>query len=246
MHLVGPRTGGCHAWLVPARIRRPQVWVVVPAHNEATRVGEVVTGLRQHFSQIVVIDDGSRDGTGAIARRAGARVVRHVINLGQGAALQTGFDFVRSHAAAMAVTFDADGQHDPQAAAAMVDQAHDSGVDVVLGSRFLGHAQWVPPVRRAVLRAAIAYTRLSTRMAVTDTHNGLRVLGRRFIDVADLRDPGMGHASEILDIIASHRLTWSEYPTEIHYDDYSRAKGQSSINALNIVFDRLFHAGVGR
>lgn len=220
--------------------------MVVPAHNEATRVAEVVTGLRQHFGQIVVIDDGSQDDTGEVARRAGARVVRHVINLGQGAALQTGFDFVRSHAATMAVTFDADGQHDPQAAAAMVDQARDTGVDVVLGSRFLGHAQWVPPVRRMVLRAAIAYTRLSTRMAVTDTHNGLRVLGRRFIDVVELRDPGMGHASEILDIIASNRLTWSEYPTEIHYDDYSRAKGQSSINALNIVFDRLFHAGVGR
>lgn len=222
-------------------------WVIVPAHQEQTRVGEVVTGLREHFPRIVVVDDGSRDQTGAVARRAGARVIRHVINLGQGAALQTGFDFVRADRhARFAITFDADGQHDAPTAAAMLAVAADSGVDAVLGSRFLGHAAWVPPVRRAVLRAAIAYTRVSTRMAVTDTHNGLRVLGRRFLDIVDLRDPGMGHASEILDLIAAHRLSWSEYPTEIHYDDYSRAKGQSSINALNIVFDRLFHSGLSR
>lgn len=219
----------------------PDVAVVVPAFNEEARVAGVVAELRQHFRTIVVVDDGSRDDTAALARAAGARVVLHPTNLGQGAALQTGFAFARTDPSVrFVVTFDSDGQHRVQDALRMLETARATGVDVVLGSRFLDAgttSSSVPAVRRAVLRAGIVFTRLTTRLQVTDTHNGLRVLSRRAVQAIELTLPDMAHASQLLGLIARRDLSWVEVPVTIDYADTTRRRGQSNVNALNIVFD---------
>jgi glycosyltransferase involved in cell wall biosynthesis len=220
------------------------VCVVVPMHNEATVIGEVVAGLLQHFSLVVCVDDGSTDASADVARLAGAVVVRHGVNLGQGGALQTGIRHALERTrASYIVTFDADGQHDPLDALRMVETARTHGLDVVLGSRFLGSAGKVPAPRRLLLRAAVAFTRLSTGLRLTDTHNGLRVFSRQAALEVDLRLPGMAHASEVLHHVAAKRLRFQEVPVSIAYTEYSRAKGQSGLNALNIAFD-LFVARV--
>lgn len=214
------------------------VAVVVPAYNESQRVAAVVAGLRMHFGSVVVVDDGSTDDTAELARAAGARVVRHPGNLGQGAALQTGFAFALTDPGMRyVVTFDSDGQHRVEDALALVATARETGVDVVLGSRFLEPGTTVPRARRAVLRAGIAFTRATTRLAVTDTHNGLRVLNRRAVAAIDLTLPDMAHASQLLGLVASRGLTWVEAPVVIDYADTTRRRGQSNVNALNIVFD---------
>ena len=88
------------------------VWIVVPAFNEAGMIGEVIADLRSVFSNVVCVDDGSRDDTGEVALRAGAHLVRHPVNLGQGAAIQTGVEYARRQPGAQVfATFDADGQH---------------------------------------------------------------------------------------------------------------------------------------
>jgi glycosyltransferase involved in cell wall biosynthesis len=223
--------------------------VVVPAFNEAARVASVVAGLRTHFDTVVVVDDGSADATADLARAAGARVVRHPGNLGQGAALQTGFAFALTDPAMQhVITFDSDGQHRVEDAVALLAVARETGVDVVLGSRFLTpDATAVPRARRAVLRAGIAFTRATTRLPVTDTHNGLRVLNRRAVEAIDLTLSDMAHASQLLGLIARRGLTWVEAPVVIDYADETRRRGQSNVNALNIVFDlaieRIRHAG---
>lgn len=195
----------------------------------------MVSGLRQHFGSVVVVDDGSTDD---LARAAGARVVRHPGNLGQGAALQTGFAFALTDPAMRyVVTFDSDGQHRVEDALSLLVTARETGVDVVLGSRFLEPGTTVPRARRAVLRAGIAFTRATTRLAVTDTHNGLRVLNRRAVAAIDLTLPDMAHASQLLGLVASRGLTWVEAPVVIDYADQTRRPGQSNVNALNIVFD---------
>ena len=101
----------------------PGVWIVVPAFNEAAVIGEVIADVRSVFDHVVCVDDGSTDGTGEIARRAGAHLVRHPVNLGQGAAIQTGVEYARKQPGAQVfATFDADGQHRVKDVIAMIDR----------------------------------------------------------------------------------------------------------------------------
>jgi glycosyltransferase involved in cell wall biosynthesis len=216
--------------------------VVVPMFNEAGSVVEVVALLRTRFAHVVCVDDGSTDGCGQLAEEVGAHVVRHPTNLGQGAALATGVRYALDVlGSTYVVTFDADGQHDVDDAVAMVRHAKDTGVQVVLGSRFLGGADGISSSRRAVLRAAARFTRVTTGLDVTDAHNGLRVLRADAARQLQLRLHGMSHASEVLSQVAKHRWTYAEHPVTISYTDYSRAKGQRSYNALNIAFDLAFN-----
>jgi glycosyltransferase involved in cell wall biosynthesis len=215
------------------------VCVVVPMFNEATMVGDVVADLRANFPRVVCVDDGSTDGCDLVARAAGATVVRHPVNLGQGAALQTGFTFALTDPAVKyVITFDSDGQHSRCDAEAMLTRARDERVDVVLGSRFLTETDHdIPPLRKLVLRAATWFTRATTGLDLTDTHNGLRVLSRRAVEAMDLTLDGMAHASQLLSQVAGHQLSYVESPVTIAYTEYSLARGQSNVNALNIAFD---------
>jgi glycosyltransferase involved in cell wall biosynthesis len=220
-----------------------EVCVLVPMYNEATAVGAVVLELRQHFNHVVCIDDGSSDGSAAVARLAGATVLRHPVNLGAGAAMRTGFEYVlRSTKVRVAVTCDADGQHRVCDAVRLARRALVGDVDVVLGSRFLaaGDAQ-VPRARRALLKAATVFTRLTTGLDVTDTHNGLRAFGRHAVKCTDVTLRGMAHASQVLAAIPEHGLTYVEEPVEINYSEYSLAKGQRGLNAFNILCDLAVH-----
>jgi glycosyltransferase involved in cell wall biosynthesis len=215
-----------------------EVGVVVRMYNEASRVGTVVAELRQHFGLVVCVDDGSSDGSGEVASAAGATVVRHAQNLGGGAALETGFSYIRSRRdITWCLTFDADGQHRVEDALAMVRCAREERVDVVLASRFSGSATNMPWTRRAVLRCGTAFTRWANHLDVSDTHNGLRVFRRDALLRFRITHTGMAYASEIMAAIQRHSLTWTEVPVTILYDEYSLAKGQSSLNAINIVYD---------
>lgn len=214
------------------------VCVIVPMYNEASTVAEVITALGASFDRIVCVDDGSTDGSDAIARAHGATVLRHAVNQGQGAALQTGFDYVLKHTdATYAVTFDADGQHVVSDAVRMVEAARETRSDVVLASRFTGTSTEMPTARRLVLKAGIRFTQWTAKLEVTDTHNGLRVLNRNALTRIRLTMPRMAYASELLSAIVPNGLSYIEVPTTVNYTDYSRAKGQSNINAVNILFD---------
>uniref|UniRef100_UPI0037C6C70A glycosyltransferase family 2 protein n=1 Tax=Nocardioides terrisoli TaxID=3388267 RepID=UPI0037C6C70A len=221
-------------------------------YNEATAVGAVVAELRHSFDHVVCVDDGSTDDSARVATAAGATVLRHPINLGMGAALQTGFSYaLRNGAPDWIVTFDADGQHRVTDAVHMVERARREAVDLVLGSRFLGGpSTTMPATRRAVLRGAVHFTRVTSGLRVSDAHNGLRVLSRRAVGELRITMSGMAHASEILDQVAARGLSWVEHPVTVDYTDYSRGKGQSNLNAINISLDligkRLRTGGVRR
>jgi glycosyltransferase involved in cell wall biosynthesis len=222
------------------------VWIVIPALNEAHTIGAVVAPLRAHGWHVVVVDDGSRDATAAAARAGGAVVLRHALNLGQGAGLRTGFAFVqRQCGARYVVTYDADGQHQPEAVAALLDALERSGADVALGSRFLDAAasRAVPATRRALLQLATRFTRLTTGLRVTDAHNGLRAFTVDAAARLRLTHNRMAHASEILGEVARLRLRYAEAPVTIRYTDYSMAKGQRPLDAVAILWD-IFTAGL--
>ncbi|PWB65897.1 MAG: glycosyl transferase [Bradyrhizobiaceae bacterium] len=208
---------------------------MIPAYDEAGMIGRVVADLGSLGHRIVVVDDGSRDATAARAREAGAVLVRHPINLGQGAALQTGIDFALRQDARAIVTFDADGQHRGTDIPRLLDSLKDA--DFALGSRFLGGAAGMPPLRRLLLRAATLFTRLSTRLDLTDSHNGLRAMTRRGAERIHLRQNRMAHASELLSQIAASRLPYVEVPVTVEYTAYSLAKGQRTSDAVTILID---------
>ncbi len=216
------------------------VWLVMPLFNEAEVVGDVIRSALETFGHIVAVDDGSRDDSAQVAADAGAVVVRHPINLGQGAALQTGFDFALQHGARWVVTFDADGQHQVSDAAEMIRLGRDEDLAIVLGSRFLDERTEASLMKRIVLRGAVWFTNATTGLRLTDAHNGLRVLRRDAALQIDLQQARMAHASEIISQIAATRLPYREYPVHVLYTEYSRKKGQSLLNSVNIVVELIF------
>ena len=213
------------------------VWVVVAAYNEAPVIGRVVADLIRHCYAVAVVDDGSKDETGRSALIAGAEVITHAVNLGQGAALQTGIQFALGRGAAYIVTFDADGQHRASDIETLLDGLKTQSADFALGSRFLGCAPAMPLARRALLKAATWFTRLATGLRLTDTHNGLRAMTRRGASRIALRQNRMAHASELLHQIAQSSLRYVEVPVTIDYSAYSLAKGQRLSDSLRILVD---------
>lgn len=222
-----------------ARRGAARVALVIAAYQEGTMIGPVVMEAMRTYPDIIVVDDGSRDETGRAALAAGATVLTHPINLGQGAALQTGLEYAESQGFDYIATFDADGQHDVADVVSMVEKLEATGKQVALGSRFLQHGAAVPTFRRGLLRCATLFTRATTGLDVSDAHNGLRVLSASAARSIRLRQNRMAHASEILEEIGKHGLSYVEVPVHIRYTEYSMAKGQSGLGAFNILFDLL-------
>jgi glycosyltransferase involved in cell wall biosynthesis len=213
------------------------VSVVIPAFNEARVIGRVVTDVRRAGYPVIVIDDGSRDDTGRVAAAAGATVVRHPINLGQGASLQTGIDFALSRPCDVIVTFDADGQHRASEIGRLVDALAREHADFALGNRFLGDTTSLPLARRLLLRAAVIFTRITCGIRVRDTHNGFRAMTAHGARAIKLRQNRMAHASEVLQQIAASGLRYVEVPVSVDYTAYSLQKGQKVGDAVTILFD---------
>ncbi len=217
----------------------PDLWVVVPAYNESTRLPNTLRELVAHIRNVVVVDDGSPDDTAEAARECGVWVLRHPINRGQGASLQTGIDFALACGASHIVTFDADGQHDPDDIPAIVAPLVAREADITLGSRFLGRSFGMPTSRRIVLKLAILFTRIVSRIRVSDTHNGFRGFTREAASKLHIRQDRMAHASEILDEVRRLGLRFTEVPVTIRYTAGTLAKGQSSWNAVRIAWQFL-------
>jgi glycosyltransferase involved in cell wall biosynthesis len=211
--------------------------VICPAFNEATTVGGVLSALRRAGYRTVVVDDGSSDATAAIAGGLAMAVVKHPINLGQGAALKTGLEYALANGAEFVVTFDSDGQHRVSDIPRLLEPLACGRAEVALGSRFLASSSSLPWTRRLLLRAATLFTTLTTGLALTDTHNGLRAFTRRAASALRLRQNRMAHASEILAEIARNGLRYVEVPVTIDYTEYSRAKGQRASDFMLILVD---------
>ncbi len=216
----------------------PRDWVVIPLYNEVVVIPQVVAELKSRFRNVVCVDDGSTDGSADAAERAGARVLRHPMNLGQGAALQTGIEYAREQdSARFLVTFDADGQHRLVDAIAMIDLAVEHDLAIVFGSRFLDDRTKLGWAKRAVLKTAAWVTTRTTGLRLTDAHNGLRVIRVDAASQINLQQDRMAHATEIVLQLGRTGLPWREHPVEVLYTEYSKAKGQSLLNSINILID---------
>ena len=218
-------------------------WVIIPCFNEGAVIGDVIRNVRHVFPNVVAVNDGSTDDSAAQIKAAGAHLVNHPVNLGQGAALQTGVEYARSQPGSQYfVTFDADGQHQVKDVIRMVQRLRTEPLDIIVGTRFgrpkSDHDQ-VPWIKRLVLQTVVLLSRKTRKLGLTDAHNGLRAFNRRVADELNIRMNGMSHASEIVSQIVDNQRRVSEEPVDILYTEYSMSKGQSLINGVNILADGL-------
>lgn len=228
--------------LMSGNIDKEAVWIVIAAFNEGNSIANVVKSLKKEsWNNVVVVDDGSRDNTYEAAKKQTAHALQHVINRGQGAALKTGIDYALSQDAKVIVTFDADGQHRVEDLPAMVQPVLDGDVDVTLGSRFLNKKSNVPFMRKLFLKVGILTIWILYGVKLTDAHNGFRALSRKAAKLIEIKCDRMEHASEIIDEIKKKKLSYKEVPVVIKYTEYSKARGQSSLNAFRIFYKMILH-----
>ena len=216
-------------------------WLIVPCYNEGTVIFDVLSHARETFPNIVAVNDGSRDDSAAQIRAAGAHLVDHPVNLGQGAAIQTGVEYARKQPGAQYfVTFDADGQHQVKDVVRMIERLRTEPLDIIVGTRFAGQDNsQVPWIKRAVLKTVVMLSPRTKKLGLTDAHNGLRAFNRKVAEEMNIRMNGMSHASEIVSMIDKHGWRVDEEPVDILYTEYSMSKGQSLINGVNILADGL-------
>ena len=218
-----------------------RVFAIIPAYQEADALPATVRDVLALGYSVVVVDDGSRDGTEEALRGLPVHYVRHAANLGQGAALQTGMDYALSHGAEILIHFDADGQHPASRIADLIRPILEGECDIVLGSRFLRREdrELVPLKKRIALRIGIVVSGILSGVWLSDTHNGFRALSREAASRIRLREDGFAHATEILACVRTAGLRYREVPVGIRYTAYSMRKGQPVSNGLNVVVDLL-------
>jgi glycosyltransferase involved in cell wall biosynthesis len=217
------------------------VFVVIPAFNENAVLRSTVTSLLPFGYSIVVVDDGSATPLADHLDRLNVWCLRHDINLGQGAALQTGSDFALLKGARIIVHFDADGQHPADMVGRLIEPIVNGEVEMTLGSRFLNARDRgaVPLSKRLLLKAGVFVSWVFTGMWLSDTHNGMRALSRKAAESIVLKENGFAHATEILDLLRRSKIRYREVPVSVRYTEYSRKKGQSIFNSCNILIDLL-------
>lgn len=212
---------------------------IIPVYNEEKVIQGVIQSILKEFKYVVCVNDGSRDASSKAIAKTKAFLVEHPINMGQGAALQTGIEFARQLPVDYFVTFDADGQHRIKDVIKMLKKITTGKYDIILGTRFKGSTTGMKASKRVLLKAGIKFSNALSGLKLTDTHNGLRLFNRKVAEEIQITLPDMSHASEIVEIIAAKKYRYVEIPVTIDYTEYSKAKGQPVINAVNIAFDAL-------
>jgi glycosyltransferase involved in cell wall biosynthesis len=214
------------------------VCIIVPIFNEEQVVRKIVQSLVADKFTTVIVDDGSSDNSLQSILDLPVKILKHSTNFGQGAALQTGFEFAKKNPnLEIFVTFDSDGQHQIKDIEKIISPLKDKKADIVFGTRFQDDKTKMPVLKRIILKLAIKYTSLSTGVPLTDAHNGFRAMNRTALNEMQLNLNGMAHATEIVAIAHKANLRIAETPVEILYTKYSKAKGQSILNSINILSD---------
>ena len=217
------------------------IYIIIPAYNEDKTIGGVISGIRSNYPdyKVVVVDDGSNDNTYQQTLAAGVKVLSHLINRGQGAAIGTGIKYALAKGAEIIITFDADGQHQVADLSKIIRPIIENQAAVVLGSRFLSGTNQIPLLRKIILKLGVIFTRIISGVKLTDAHNGLRAFGRKAAERINITQDRMAHSSEIIEEIKKNKLNFIEVPVTVNYTKYSLQKGQTAFDSLKIVKDIL-------
>ena len=220
-----------------------RTFIIIPVYNEVKVLKKVLEhpALRQY--QLIIVDDGSIDNPGYELFNFNFYLLRHSVNLGQGAALQSGMDYAQILGAKYVVHFDADGQHDPNEIEYLLQPLISGKTDVVLGTRFkegrISQGSGMPGGRVWILGCAKFVQYFFTCLKLSDSQNGLRAFSAYAIELIRLRHNRMAHAIEIIHSLSRHNLKIIEMSVTISYTNYSLQKGQRNFNGFAIVLTLL-------
>ena len=214
-----------------------KVYILIPLFNEAEVIEEIIKKLSNVFKNIVVVNDGSTDESFHILKNLDVHLINHPINMGQGSAISTGFDYISKSDAEALITFDADGQHSVEDAEVFANAILNSKSDIIFGSRFIKHSHNIPFLKRQVLTFATKITNFFSGMNLTDTHNGMKAIKKDALSMIDIEINGYAFESELIQCVSRKKLKYSELPTNIIYTKYSKLKGQSLMNGFIILED---------
>jgi len=210
---------------------------IVPAYNEANSIGSVVQSLFDHVHEVLVVDDGSTDNTAEIAREAGATVLSHKINRGQGAALETGHEYARRVGAMHVLHFDADGQLSVEDIMPALNVLKEKNAQVLFGTRYGDKVSNVPWTKRYIIGPISRFVdRLFGAAHLSDAHNGFRILHRDALEKVQITQSGMAHASEIPRLVKQHNLSYIEVPVSVTYHEYGQGMGSGMRTVRDLVF----------
>ena len=214
-----------------------KVFIVIPAKDEGRRIGSVLGHIRElGYGNIVVVDDGSEDDTQQVAERYNATVLKHLLNMGAGAATQTGIQYALQQGAEIIVTLDGDHQHLPSDIALLVNTLLEKDVDVVIGSRFLGNNPNIPWIRILYNKIGNVITLLFAGLMVTDSQSGMKALRAGFARKSVIQRNGFEFCMEIIKNMRIHKASWCEVPISVNYTRETMAKGQNFWSGVNMVF----------
>jgi glycosyltransferase involved in cell wall biosynthesis len=218
------------------------VWIVVPAHNEQENIFGVIKSLQELTPNIVVVNDASTDRTCDIVKVLGVYLLDHLVNRGQGAALQTGTEFALSKGAKIMVHFDADGQMLAKDIYRIINPIIDLQAEIVFGSRFMEKRSKIPWTKKYfILRPAIIFNWFFTGIKLSDAHNGFRALSAKAAQRIKITQDGMAHATEILDQVRASDLKYTEVPVEIVYNQYGQRFSSGFKIIRDLIFARIFN-----
>ncbi|MEA2065125.1 MAG: glycosyltransferase family 2 protein [Patescibacteria group bacterium] len=216
-----------------------RIFIIIPAFNEEKNIIAVIQNLKNRipFAELVVVDDCSQDSTFQFVKKTDVAVLRHIVNRGQGAALQTGNEYALKNGADIIVHFDADGQHRVEDLEKIIKPIKDGETDITLGSRFLNISSKIPFTKKYfILKPAVIFNRLFTGLKLTDAHNGLRAFSLEAAGKIKITQDRMAHATEIISEIKKSGLKYQEVPIKIIYNKY----GQKFTDGFCIVKDLIF------
>ena len=210
-----------------------KTFIIIPCYNESAKIVEVLNSLKG-YGQIVVVDDGSTDESYNLAKSQNVIVLRHLINRGMGAALETGNRFALKNSADIVVHFDADGQHQAVEIPKLIQPIIENQAEATLGSRFLGKDNQTPKFKKwFILRPAIIFQRIMFGAKLTDAHNGFRALSNQALRKIKITQDGMAHNSEIIEQLVNKKIKFKEVPDTILYHEF----GQGFADGLKILRD---------
>ena len=219
------------------------ITALIPAYNEEKTIGRVIEDAKRYVQSVIVVDDGSSDGTVNVALSAGATVLRHERNRGYGSALATGFTYFRNNGAGVMVVLDGDGQHDPSDIPRLVKPVIDGQADVVIGSRFMdGEAKAVMPrYRRFGIGIVNRAWNIASGEEMTDTQCGFRAYSRDAVEKMEIKETNMSASLEILNQAGAKNLRVVEVPVSVNYvgNTSSTEPGRHGMELVNYVLRKL-------
>lgn len=212
------------------------VYIIIPAKDEASRIGGVLHQVLDNgYTNIVVVNDGSKDKTASVAKSFGVTVLDHLINLGAGAATQTGIEYAIMQNAEIIVTIDADHQHLPADIDLLVETLQQKQSDIVIGSRFLNKNNKIPYTRILYNKIANVITYLVTGIAVTDSQSGMKAFTAKFAEKSKLNFNGFEFSVEMIRNIKVSKARFEEVPIKVIYTKDTLSKGQNLLTGIRML-----------